>query len=382
MLQQRIKLLISLSYYAPHISGLTISLQHLAELFATNGYKVTVLATQHEKRLPLKEKIHNVSIIRVPYLFRLSKGFVMPGFSQTAFRLLKENDVVLITLPQAQSLAVAILAKLLGKKVICLYICEVTLPEGHIASIVKYLLQIVNRLTLLFADKIVTLTDDFAKHNNILQATGKKIFAIYPVVIPPCINKVEQEALRNKFPQKKYYIGFLGRIASEKGIEYLLKTIPLLQKELGDEFVIVLAGPKKTVGEDAYKKKIEVLLHYYSSYVMQVGELAEEQLGAFYALLDVFVLPSINNTEAFGMVQVESMYCGTPVIATDLPGVRVPIQETGMGVIVTPLNVSLLAQAIVKVLKNKKRYVKDISVIRGVFSEEEILKSYQNIFGR
>jgi glycosyltransferase involved in cell wall biosynthesis len=105
----------------------------------------------------------------------------------------------------------------------------------------------------------------------------------------------------------------------------------------------------------------------------------DKQLGAYYSMLDVFVLPSINNTEAFGMVQVEAMYCETPVIATDLPGVRVPIQETGMGEIIQPQNISTLAGAILKVLQNKKKYVKEKSTIQKIFSAEKILEAYQDV---
>ena len=48
------------------------------------------------------------------------------------------------------------------------------------------------------------------------------------------------------------------------------------------------------------------------------------------------MLPSLNSTESWGIVQVESMSCGTPVVATDLPGVRMPVKMTGMGRIVPP----------------------------------------------
>src|SRR6266567_3493114 len=105
------KLLISLSYYSPHISGLTLCVRNLAELMSENGYDVSVLCVQHERQLALKEKMHGVTVFRVPYLFRLSKGFIMFGFFMTAIRLLKDTDAVLITLPQAEGALVALVAK-------------------------------------------------------------------------------------------------------------------------------------------------------------------------------------------------------------------------------------------------------------------------------
>lgn len=372
------KLVISLSYYSPHISGLTLSIKRLAELLASNNYQVTILAAQHEKKLPLKEEIQRVAVVRAPYLLRVGKNFVMPRFSLIAFKLLKENDAVMITLPQAQSIVVALLAKILGKKIYCLYICEVILPGRWTSKLINWGVGVVNRITLLFADEIITLSQDFAQYNNALK--HKKVHGIYPVIIPPKVSGSERDTLLKKLPKKRYSIGYLGRIASEKGLNYLLEAIPALQKNLGNDFIIILAGPKKTVGEENYKKQIEALLKTYPEFVIQLGELSDQQLGAFYSLLDVFVLPSTNNTEAFGMVQVEAMYCGTPVVATNLPGVRVPILETGMGEIVETKNTQKLAEAIVKVLENKKKYVKPAATIEEIFSVEKILKEYKKIF--
>jgi len=296
------------------------------------------------------------------------------------YNALSQTDNVLIVLPQIEGILVTLLAKLLGKKVYCLYICEVTSSGGIKARIIEQILRIMNRLTIQLADVVITMTDDFAKHNSVLKKSGKLVRSIYPIVSRPLIDTEKQQALQQQIPRKKYVIGYLGRIASEKGIQYLLETIPLLRKELGDTFVILLAGPKKTVGESSYQAKIAELLQNYQSNVIQLGELSDSELGAFYSLLDVFVLPSINNTEAFGMVQVEAMYCGTPVIATDLPGVRVPIQQTGMGEIVPIQDTQALATALIKILRDKKRYIKKSSEIHEIFSEEKILRLYRDLF--
>ena len=68
------------------------------------------------------------------------------------------------------------------------------------------------------------------------------------------------------------------------------------------------------------------------------------------------MLPSINSTESYGLVQVESMACGTPVVASNLPGVRVPVQMTGMGRLFPPANPSALAEALIGVLDHPATY--------------------------
>jgi glycosyltransferase involved in cell wall biosynthesis len=77
-----------------------------------------------------------------------------------------------------------------------------------------------------------------------------------------------------------------------------------------------------------------------------LGFLPEEQLADFYASLDVFVLPSVNPLDAFGIVQVEAMLAGVPVIASDRPGVSVPVRDTGFGALVPAADPVALRAAI------------------------------------
>jgi glycosyltransferase involved in cell wall biosynthesis len=376
------KILISVSYYSPHLSGLTNSVKYLAELLAQNDYAVSVITTQHKKDLPLSETIQGVNVRRVPYFIRLHKGFIMPLFLFAAYREIKQVDQVLINLPQIEGVFVALLAKLLGKKVHCIYVCEVTLQNGLFSRLIEQLLRFSNRLSLFLSDTVITLTDDFAQHNQTLKALHTKIKNIYPVIKQPIINPKIKEILSQKITrlEKRFVIGFLGRISSEKGIEYLLEAIPFLQKKLDEDFVIVLAGPRAAVGEEAYRHTIAQLMERYKNHIVQLGELQDDELGSFYSLLDAFVLPSINQTEAFGMVQVEAMLCGTPVVVSDLPGVRVPVQKTGMGEIIPLKNAQAIADALQKVLTNKQRYIKDKSVIQEEFTNAKIIQSYKTIF--
>jgi glycosyltransferase involved in cell wall biosynthesis len=376
------KILISLTYYSPHLSGLTLSIKNLAEALAKDEFQVTVLTTQHQKNLPRQEKINDVSVVRVPFFFRLSKGFFMPSFFSKTVQLLQKTDAVMIVQPQVEGLLVALLAKMIGRKVHCLYVCEVSLPGGIGAKVVEYVLRLINSLTLLLADSVSTLSDDFAKNNVVLQRFAENAQGIFPIIQFPHSDTTIRQSLEKRLPKAKYYIGYLGRIASEKGINYLLEAIPLLQKELDESFVIVLAGPEKAVGEEKYREHIETLLRKYEKQVVLLGELSNASLGAFYSLLDVFVLPSTNNTEAFGMVQVEAMSCGTPVVSTNLPGVRVPIKETAMGKIVTPEDTNALAEAITHIIKNKQNYSKPKELITSLFSSTKTVEAYKAIFSK
>jgi glycosyltransferase involved in cell wall biosynthesis len=80
------------------------------------------------------------------------------------------------------------------------------------------------------------------------------------------------------------------------------------------------------------------------------------------------------------MVQVESMTCGTPVISTDLPGVRQPVSLTGMGVIVPPRNAPALAEGLIEILNHPNGYGEYHSELMSRFSPESVAAEYEELF--
>ena len=94
---------------------------------------------------------------------------------------------------------------------------------------------------------------------------------------------------------------------------------------------------QNVLGEEQYAQKLAPMIESSGeALVVSWGCFRQQEQAAFFHTSEVLVLPSINSTESFGMVQVEAMTCGTPAVASDLPGVRCPVRETGMGRIVPP----------------------------------------------
>ena len=81
------KVLVVLTYYRPHTSGLTIYAERLAKGLAQRGHQVTVMTSQFDRSTPLEEEKDGVRIVRVPVAFRVSKGVIMPTFGPMATRL-------------------------------------------------------------------------------------------------------------------------------------------------------------------------------------------------------------------------------------------------------------------------------------------------------
>ena len=93
----------------------------------------------------------------------------------------------------------------------------------------------------------------------------------------------------------------------------------------------MFAGPYKDVIGETIWDDLQPLIKQYEPYLTFLGTLNPAQMADFFALCDVVTVASINNTESFGLVQVEAFMCGTPVVATNLPGVRQPVTHDGHG---------------------------------------------------
>jgi glycosyltransferase involved in cell wall biosynthesis len=118
----------------------------------------------------------------------------------------------------------------------------------------------------------------------------------------------------------------------------------------------------------------------YAPAIRQLGYLSNDELARFYAACDVLVLPSTDWTESFGMVQIEAMMRGTPVVASDLPGVSDPITKTGYGKLAQPGSAGDLASMIVEVLSYPDTYRPEPDVVACHYSLEATVDAYERVY--
>ena len=373
------KILTSLTYYFPNVSGVTVYAQILAQELAKK-HQLTILTSKFKSNLPKKETINKVKVIRVWAPIKINKGVLMPTFPLVSLIEVLKTDLVICHLPQLEAIWLVFWAKLLKKPVILVHHCEFGDAPGIINQFIKLVTYLPHYFSYLWATKIVAYTQDYARHSIFLSKFLNKTEFILPPVI---VGKRDQKKIKEvakKIGKTKdtKIIGFVGRIGWEKGIDVLLKTIPLLKKELGS-FRIVLVGPYQNVIGDNTYQKLKPLLRKYRDWVILTGPAPHQELIIYYLNFDCLVLPSINNLETFGIVQAEAMISGCPVVASNLPGVRMPIRLTKMGKIVPVGKPHPLAKAIIQVVKNRDKLEKRKIIAQKVFSRTNFLLNWKKV---
>ncbi|RJR25943.1 glycosyltransferase family 1 protein [Candidatus Microgenomates bacterium] len=373
------KILLGITYYLPNVSGVTIYARRLAEELVKKGHEVTIIASRHDKSLPLKETINGVRVRRVPVFLKIGKGVIMPTLPFLVLREALFSDVINCHLPQFESFVFAVTGKILGKKIILTHHTDLSGWKGFLNRISEASVWLGQMVAGALADKIVPYTKDYADHSWFLRLFPKKLFYILPPIVTGKVKKELKEKWRKEAKNPEVIIGFAGRIARQKGIPYLLNAVPLLRKEF-PSFKIIFAGPHKGVIGEKYFEEIEKLVTKYKKNLCFLGNIKEDDMASFYSLCDVLVLPSDDRLESFGLVQPEAMLKGCPVLVSDLPGVRVPVKLTGMGLTFKPKDTKDLIQKTTFILRNKAKFQINQKRLREIFSLKKTIKEYEKVF--
>jgi len=171
------KILFSISYYTPYVSGLTICAQRVADNIALDN-EVTVLCMKHDNSLVNSEVINKVKIIRANSMFKIGKGFISIDWLFKSWRLVKSADTVVLNLPQFEGFIPAMIAKIFNKRVVSIYHCEIVMKN----KIMQTIIEVANIISLWTADKIVVYTLDYADNSKLLKYFKHKWVEIYPPI--------------------------------------------------------------------------------------------------------------------------------------------------------------------------------------------------------
>lgn len=172
-------------------------------------------------------------------------------------------------------------------------------------------------------------------------------------------------------------IGAVGRLDPQKGFAYLIKALPAVIQKFADVVLLV-------VGAGAQKHHLEKLANQLNLQQHVIFTGFQEQTAPFYRLFDVFVCPSIY--EGFGLVLVEAMIAGCPVIASAIKPFAEIVEDGKWGKLVPPASRHALANAIIEVLASPEQArhlaAKASIYARENFSVRRMVEQYQSLYIR
>lgn len=202
-------------------------------------------------------------------------------------------------------------------------------------------------LILKISDVILVSSLDYVKHSKIKKYYFKhqEKFVVLPfgaddIFLPQSVKKTDIKEI--------LFVGGLDKNHYFKGVDKLISACSRLNT---DDWRLIVVGSGELIS--IYKnlaKKLNI-----SDKVIFTGTQTDKELVTLYQRAYVFCLPSIDKTEAFGIVLLEAMACGLPVIASNLPGVRGVVKENETGFLVDPGNISDLAEKLKIILQDEKK---------------------------
>lgn len=319
-------------YYEPFKGGIEKVILELANGSVKAGHEVAVLSSNVDRRY-VEEMINGVKVIRLP---RLAVAFSQPltmSFMWEARKWLEWADVVQVHTPNPLA-EFSFLLQDNQKPLIVTYHCDVVRQK----TLFKMYKPIADKL-LQRADRITVSTPLHLKHSPQLQGYQDKT-AVIPFGIQ-ARHSTRTMAITEQMKKIKDELGdyflFVGRLVPYKGVDVLLHAL----KSVKENLVIIGQGPRW----EAWYKLAESL--GVQKRVKLVGRVEnDDEFAAYIHGCHSLVLPSIDESEAFGIVLIEAMSCGKPVITTQLNSGVPWVNEKGVtGLEVMPKDHLGLAQA-------------------------------------
>lgn len=323
--------------YHPHVGGIEEHVKVLSEGLKDSGVGVDVLCAT-EKHLGGIEQHNDVPVVKSSRIGTVKSVPISPTFPLHLQRLLSKSSIVHYHLPNPLAVLSSVLLPASGVPTVTTYHSDIVRQKQSLRVYKPILKRFLNEV-----NQIIVSSPRLVKNSKILKQYKDKCR-----VIPLSVNSDLVRDVDSTGPSADddRTILFVGRLNYYKGIEYLIDAMQAVDGTL------LIAGD----GEKAEELQLHAERRGVAEKVNFLGYVPEEDLNRLYQAADVFVLPSVERSEAFGIVQLEAMANGVPVINTDLPtGVPWVSQDGETGLTVPPRDAAALAEALQELLNNPEK---------------------------
>src|SRR3989339_739506 len=338
-------------YFYPHTGGTEKYVRDLSTILVMMGHEVTVITNNlpKAKNAPREETLpEGVKVIRLNAVDMFS---YLPVSTEFNLKMLEGFDIVHVHVP-AFSFLRAVAGKI-KQPLIVTYHCDVTVSEKYfgvpVPQAVVPLFEGANnlyaRMLLAKADTVYNTTETYASTSPVMRNVSHRVIPIG--IFFDKIDEIQKKL--NLTPDKKNsrQILFLGRLAGNKGCDYLVKAMPKVLEKFPDTKLVIC-------GDGEEKAHILDLVTQFNigPSITFLGTATFDKLVELYYTSLAYVFPSINRLEAFGIVQLEAMANYTAVIASDIPGPNAVMNPGETGLLVPKQSPEAIAEAAIKLLSD------------------------------
>lgn len=357
--------------------GVQTFVRVLSQGLIKRGHYVRIIAPKKDKKAncKIKELIHLGRSVRLPMNQSFFDASIVIGSIEDPIKkLLKQErfDIIHYHEPFIPSLAMQIITESTSTNI--LHFHAYPYRETAYYKLIKKICSPVENFIIDQADGLLAGSEYSAKF--IKTITDKAIEIIsYPVDLGTYNTKVKPI---KKYKDGKFNILFLGRLDRRKGIEYLLEAYKNLCKG-NNKFRLIICGKgnlEKDVRKYIRKNKLKN--------VDMVGFVKEEDKQKYFASCDIYCSPAIGG-ESFGIVLIEAMACGKPVICSEIDGYKCVINKFGKEGFFESENADSLTATLQKVIFNDKLRIKlskwSLNEVKR-YELEKIVRDIENYYNK
>jgi glycosyltransferase involved in cell wall biosynthesis len=361
--------------FYPSVGGVENYVYHLSKELVKLKQDVTVLCA-NEPKAKKEEIMDGIKVKRLNYLGKIANTNIT---LKLPIEMVKEDfDIIHTHLPTPWSADwSAIIAKITNKPLVLTYHNDIA-GNGFANYIAKFYNATMLKLLLSKADVIIITHTGYYDYSPFLKPYKDKIDVI-PIGVD--IERFKPSKTEKGGPVL-FFLSVLDKFHRYKGLDYLLKALTIVKEEISDVKLIVGGD-----GELSYYYRGMADSLDLKANVDFTGFVSTEQIVDCYNNCNAFVLPSISaQQEGFGIVLLEAMACGKPVIATDIVGIAKETKERNAGKIVIPKDVKELSNAIIEILQDKKvaqeMGMNGRRLVEERYSWEKIAKRINGVYKR
>lgn len=335
--------------FPPYRGGTGNVCLHNALALARRGHEVHVFTAAGGA--PAREERDGVVVRRLRPLLRVGNAPVLPGL----LGALRGFDIVHLHYPFFGG-EISALAAALGRTPLVITYHQDVLLRGAIGLAERALRHTSGRVALRSAARVLFTSRDYARASyarGLLRGRDQRVGELPNGVdidffTPGVASAVQRAGIAPQSGDRvALLVAGLDRAHYFKGVPVFLQALAGLPRHI--KGVIVGDGDMRAeYGALAGRLRLDTR-------VLFAGRVADDELPGYYRLADVTVLPSTTMGEAFGLVLLESMACATPVIASDLPGVRTVVSHGRDGLLAPPGDAAALSRALARILGDERR---------------------------